>query len=76
VLVGAILLTVVRAILDSRRWPAGTIAASLNEPHKFFRHPATVAVYLLVLMGLYVTGLQQRASPPGTSFGGPNVPPP
>ncbi|HVQ13344.1 MAG TPA: hypothetical protein VMS40_07125 [Vicinamibacterales bacterium] len=55
---------------------AGTIAASLSEPHKFFRHAATVAVYLLALMGLYVTGLQQRAPPPGTSVGGPNVPPP
>ena|SRR6188768_4033776 len=54
----------------------GVGAASLTEPHQFFRHAATVAVYLVVLMGLYVVGLQQRTPPPGTSFGGPNVPPP
>ena len=55
---------------------AGTAAASLTEPQKFFRHAATVAVYLVLLMGLYITGLQQRPPPPGTSFGGPSVPPP
>ena len=54
----------------------GVRAASLTDPQKFFHHAATVAVYLVVLMGLYLVGLQQRTPPPGTSFGGPNVPAP
>jgi hypothetical protein len=53
----------------------GTGVASLPEPHRFFRHAATVAICLVVLMGLYVIGLQQRTPSPGISFGGANVPP-
>jgi hypothetical protein len=53
----------------------GTGAASLSEPHRFFRHAATVAICLVVLMGLYVIGLQQRTPSPDISFDGANVPP-
>jgi len=58
------------------RWIVGPAVATIVLAFLGFPPIALFASGGGVLMGLYVVGLQQRTPPPGTSFGGPNVPPP
>jgi hypothetical protein len=56
-------------------WTGAGVAA-VADPARQLRNAVVVAAAVAICLSAYLTAVSSRPAPPGTSFGGPTMPPP